>query len=117
MLAHFGIAAMREIPRVVYEAGFSRERISLLAPAVAAAARDGRRRALRIMARAGQELATTALGVIRQLFQPGDAVDVYLTGGVFNAGAPCSIPSMRRCTRAGRPPKPDRPDFRLSSAA
>jgi N-acetylglucosamine kinase-like BadF-type ATPase len=92
VLTHFGIAGMREIPRVVYEAGFARERIALLALAVAAAARDGDDMALRIMARAGHELATTALGVIRQLFQPGDAVGVYLTGGVFNAGAPLLNP-------------------------
>ncbi|MCD6058832.1 MAG: putative N-acetylglucosamine kinase [Thermomicrobiales bacterium] len=92
VLAHFGIAGIREIPRVVYEAGFARERIALLAPAVAAAAREGDEQALRILARAGHELATTALGVVRQLFQPGDAVGVYLTGGVFNAGAPLVDP-------------------------
>jgi N-acetylglucosamine kinase-like BadF-type ATPase len=92
VLAHFGIAGIREIPRVVYEAGFARERVSLLAPAVATAARAGDDVALHIMARAGHDLATTALGVIRQLFHPGDAVDVYLTGGVFNAGAPLLDP-------------------------
>jgi N-acetylglucosamine kinase-like BadF-type ATPase len=59
---------------------------------VATAARAGDDVALRIMARAGHDLATTALGVIRQLFHPGDAVGVYLTGGVFNAGAPLLDP-------------------------
>src|ERR671912_813050 len=92
VLAHFGIAGIREIPRVVYEAGFARERVSLLAPSVAMAARAGDNVALHIMARAGRDLATTALGVIRQLFHPGDAVGVYLTGGVFNAGAPLLDP-------------------------
>lgn len=88
VLAHFGIAAMRTIPRVVYQAGFPRERIALLAPAVAAAAQQGDPAARRIMATAGAELASIALGVIRQLFRPGDAVAVYLTGGVFAAGEP-----------------------------
>ena len=34
VLEHFDIATMRAIPRVVYRAGFAREQISLLAPAV-----------------------------------------------------------------------------------
>ncbi len=85
-LAHFGIATMRAIPRVVYQEGFSRERISLLAPAVVDAARNGDTAARRILATAGEELATTALGVIRQLFPNGEPVAVYLTGGVFGAG-------------------------------
>jgi N-acetylglucosamine kinase-like BadF-type ATPase len=83
---HFGIPTIRQIPRVVYEAGFSRDRISLLAPKVVIAAKAGDISALRIMCAAGEELAQTALGVIRQLFEPGTAVDVYLTGGVFAAG-------------------------------
>lgn len=83
---HFDIPTMRAITRVVYRAGFPREQISLLAPAVSTAAQDGDGVARGILAAAGEELATTALGVIRQLFQDGDHVDVYLTGGVFNAG-------------------------------
>ena len=86
VLGHFDIATMRTIPRIVYKAGFSRERISLLAPAVAAAARHQDGVACRIMTRAGEELASTTLGVIRQLYQPRDSVAVYLTGGVFAAG-------------------------------
>jgi glucosamine kinase len=88
VLEHFDIPSMRTIPRVVYRAGFPRERISLLAPAVADAAETGDTAARRIMATAGEELASTASGVIRQLFRPGDAVTVYLTGGVFSAGEP-----------------------------
>ncbi len=84
--AHFGIATMREIPRVVYRAGFSRDHISHLAPKVADAARAGDDVARRILAGAGEELAQTACGVLRQLLEPGDHVVVYLTGGVFEAG-------------------------------
>jgi N-acetylglucosamine kinase-like BadF-type ATPase len=87
VMEHFGLEAMRAIPRIVYREGFSRERISLLAPAVAAAARDRDAAARRIMATAGEQLAVMALGVIRQLFVAGDWVAVYPTGGVFGAGA------------------------------
>ena len=83
---HFEIETIRRIPRVVYQAGFSRERISLLAPKVAATAREGDPAALNIIKTAAEELALTGLGVIRQLFEAGDPVDVYLTGGVFDAG-------------------------------
>lgn len=83
---HFAIPVMKEITRIVYRAGFSRDRISLLSPQVAAAAEAGDGQARAIMQYAGEELALTALGVIRQLFAPGDPVGVYLTGGVFKAG-------------------------------
>jgi N-acetylglucosamine kinase-like BadF-type ATPase len=86
VLEHFDIATMRVIPRVVYRAGFAREQISLLAPAVSAAAGAGDAEARRIMAAAGEELACIAVGVMRQLFQSGENVTVYLTGGVFSAG-------------------------------
>ena len=86
VLEHFSIPTMRTIPRIVYRTGFSRERISLLAPLVSAAAQQGDFAANRIVAQAGKELATTTLGVIRQLYQPGDRIAVYLTGGVFAAG-------------------------------
>jgi N-acetylglucosamine kinase-like BadF-type ATPase len=83
---HFDIPTIRNIPRVVYNAGFSRDRISLLAPRVARAADQGDLAAIRILDEAGNELALTGLGVIRQLFSPGEPVDVYMTGGVFSAG-------------------------------
>lgn len=83
---HFGVERVRQLPRIVYAAGFSREQISLLAPKVTQAAEAGDAAAIAILRHAGEELATTALGVLRQLFQPGDAADVYMTGGVFKAG-------------------------------
>ena len=83
---HFGIETIREIPSVVYRAGFSRDQISLLAPKVVEAAQAGDIHAVQILKRAGEELALTASGVVRQLYEPGEAADVYLTGGVFNAG-------------------------------
>jgi N-acetylglucosamine kinase-like BadF-type ATPase len=84
---HFEVDRVRLLPRIIYAAGFSRERISLLSPKVAAAAQAGDAAAIGILQTAGEELALTALGVIRQLFEPGPPVSVYLTGGVFKAGA------------------------------
>ncbi len=80
------LTAMRDVTRLVYRAGFRRDRISLLAPLVADAARTGDEVATSIMTAAGQELATAALAVVRTLYQPGKRVSVYLTGGVFEAG-------------------------------
>jgi glucosamine kinase len=86
VMEHFEVERMRLLPRIVYAAGFSRERISLLAPKVVQTAEAGDIAAIEILQDAGKELALTALGVIRQLFEPGTAVGVYMTGGVFKAG-------------------------------
>ena len=100
--AHFGLAAMRDIPRVIYREGFSRERISLLAPMVARAAGEGDAVASGILAAAGEELALAALGVLRQLFAEGEGVAVYPTGGVFGAGDLVLDP-LQAALRAGWP--------------
>ncbi len=83
---HFGLERIRLITRVVYAAGFSRERISLLTPKVVMAAERGDQIARGILADAAHDAAETALGVVRQLFEPGEAVPIYRTGGVFGAG-------------------------------
>ena len=84
---HFEVERVRQLPRIIYAAGFSRERISLLAPNVVRTAEAGDSAAIEIIRNAGEELARTALGVMRQLFEPGAAVVVYMTGGVFKSGA------------------------------
>jgi len=84
--AAFDVEEMRGVTRIIYRAGFSRERISRLAPEVARAARNGDATAQRIMRTAGEELGLVALAVIRQVHAPGEAVAVYPTGGVFAAG-------------------------------
>jgi glucosamine kinase len=86
VVEHFGVETIRDITRVVYRAGFHREQISLLSPKVAAAGRDGDAAAIAILNYAGEELALTGLGVIRQLFSADESVDVFMTGGVFSAG-------------------------------
>ncbi len=85
---YFELDEFRQITQVVYRAGFQRDRISLLTPLVVQAAADGDAAAKAILDEAGRSLALIALGISRQLFQPGDLVVVYLTGGVFNIGEP-----------------------------
>lgn len=84
---HFGVMHLRDLIPIIYDAGFTRDRIAALAPAVVALAQDGDAEAIRVMTEAGYELAMLAVGAARQLF-PGETipVDVYPTGGVFRAG-------------------------------
>jgi len=84
---YFEIENIRDITRIVYRAGFERNRISLLAPLVAQAAEAGDAPAEQILIEAGRSLGLIALGVIRQLFESKTVVGVYLTGGVFNIGS------------------------------
>ena len=76
---------MRTIPRVVYRAGFSARTDLAAGPGGGGSGRLRRWCRRRIMA-SGRGASIHNLGVIRQLYQPGDSVAVYLTGGVFNAG-------------------------------
>jgi N-acetylglucosamine kinase-like BadF-type ATPase len=111
VLEHFGIDAMRTITQIVYRADFSRDRISHLAPKVVQAAHAGDAAAREILRDAGRELARIGLGVIRQLYRPGEAPTVYLTGGVFGAGEIVQAP-FREALREGWPPaRPESPRF------
>jgi N-acetylglucosamine kinase-like BadF-type ATPase len=83
---YFEIPQVRLLPRIVYRAGFQRDRISLLTPLVAEAATSGDRVAHDIIWEAGGSIAEMALGIGRQLFEPHEQLDVYYTGGVFNVG-------------------------------
>ena len=97
--AAFNIDAIRDITRIVYGEGFSRERISQLAPVVVAAADAGDRAALRIVSHAGEELACAALAVIRQIHDPPEAPTVFVTGGLFQAGERLLAPFRSTLTR------------------
>jgi N-acetylglucosamine kinase-like BadF-type ATPase len=108
---HFAVERVRLLPRVIYEAGFSRERISLLSPKVTTAAQEGDAAAIDILRNAGEELARTALGVIRQLFAPGTSVSVYMTGGVFQAGALLLDPFRMLLQRTWPTAEPREPRF------
>jgi N-acetylglucosamine kinase-like BadF-type ATPase len=108
---HFEVERVRQLPRVIYAAGFSRERISLLAPKVVRTAEAGDVAAVEIVQNAGEELARTALGVIRQLFTPGTGVSVYLTGGVFRADELLLGPFRARLQREWPEAEPREPRF------
>lgn len=111
VIDHFGVQRVRELPSIVYAAGFSRDRISLLAPKVVQAARDGDIAAVGILQNAGEELARTAVGVSRQLFAPGTEIDVYMTGGVFQAGTLLLDPFRALLSREWPGAKPRIPRF------
>lgn len=108
---HFAVERVRVLPRIVYAAGFSREQISLLAPKVVQAADTGDAAANAIVQSAGEELARTALGVMRQLFPPRTAVPVYMTGGVFKAGALLLEPFREKLRQDWPEAEPREPRF------
>lgn len=83
---YFEIPQVRAVTRIVYRAGFERDRISLLTPLVAEAANNGDRVASEILWSAGESIAEMALGIARQILEPHERLDVYYTGGVFNIG-------------------------------
>jgi N-acetylglucosamine kinase-like BadF-type ATPase len=98
----FNLTALADIKRLVYVPQVPRERIAALVPMIVGAAAQGDAIAQRIMSDAGRDLAGLALAVIRRLFAPGKAVDVYPTGGVFGAGAALAHP-FQAALEAGWP--------------
>ncbi|MGH2347661.1 MAG: BadF/BadG/BcrA/BcrD ATPase family protein, partial [Chloroflexota bacterium] len=83
----FQVAEIRDITKIIYAAGFARERLSALAPFVAREAEAGDDVALKIMTDAANELARLALAVVRRIAPPNEAISIHPTGGVFKAGA------------------------------
>lgn len=111
VLEHFGLDRVRDITQVVYQAGFPRERISQLTPAVVRTAEAGDAVAVEILAGAAADAAGTAVGVLRQLFDPGEEVAVYLTGGVFQAGPLVRQPFDKALKAAWPPARATEPRF------
>lgn len=82
---HYGLDSVREIIRVIYADGFTRDQVSTIAPdIVRLAATDDVAR--QVVTGAGGKLAEIVLATIRRLHEPGSPVSVYPTGGVFAAG-------------------------------
>ena len=111
LLRHFGFTSMREILRVIYRDGFERAEVSRLAPLVIATARSGDQVARRIVASGVDGLAGLALGVARQLHQPGDAIAVFPTGGIFGATDLVLEPFSERLAASWPGARVERPRF------
>lgn len=117
VLRYFDVAQTRDLPPIVYAAGFSRERISLLSPKVVDAANAGDAAAVEIIRSSGRELARLALGVMRQLYAPGTPAPVYLTGGVFSAGPILMDPFRDFLRQAWSTAEPREPRFPPAAGA
>jgi N-acetylglucosamine kinase-like BadF-type ATPase len=82
VLGYFQVSQVRELFHLVYDASFSRDRLSQITPLVARAADDGDPVARAIMRRAGRDLADACLAAVRTLVATGERPNIYLSGGV-----------------------------------
>ena len=83
LLAATGAASANEMMHRFYTPEYPRDRIAAFAGLVDEAARDGDLAAAGILAKAAQELATLAVTVRHQLFDPGQKAILSYAGGVF----------------------------------
>jgi N-acetylglucosamine kinase-like BadF-type ATPase len=88
--------------RKLYAQEVSRSAIAALSAVTASAARDGDAVAVRLLQRAGQELAQAALAVIARLGRLDAGLPIYHTGGVFHAG-PLILNDFRAAVAARSP--------------
>jgi N-acetylglucosamine kinase-like BadF-type ATPase len=68
-----------------YTDEYPRDRVASFAPLVSDAAGAGDEVALKLLKGAAQALAVLTAGVRRQLFRPGESVDIRYAGGVFRS--------------------------------
>jgi N-acetylglucosamine kinase-like BadF-type ATPase len=83
VLAHFSIADVSQLPRIVYDHEQPRTSVAALGPLVQHASARGDAVASRILERAADELVLAATSVATRLAMRGDAFTVFLAGGVF----------------------------------
>ena len=95
VLDTWNLATIREVVRVIYREDFARHEVATFAPTVLGIAETGDSVAAGIVAGAASDLANLALGVAKQLHEPGDTIDVFPTGGIFNAEASILAPFRR----------------------
>ena len=89
ILAHFGVADVSRLPRIVYARDVPRVNVAALGPIVHRVAREGDAVAVRILERAAEELVIAAQSVTSRLEMRGDAFTFYLAGGAFEV-----VPSL-----------------------
>jgi N-acetylglucosamine kinase-like BadF-type ATPase len=83
ILAHFNVADVSRLPRIVYDREMPRMSVAALGPIVQTVAAEGDAVAIRILERATDELVIGARSVTARLEMRGDAFTFFLSGGVF----------------------------------
>jgi N-acetylglucosamine kinase-like BadF-type ATPase len=83
ILAHFGVADVSRLPRIVYDREVPRMSVAALGPIIQRVASEGDAVAMRILERAAEELVLAAQSVTTQLEMRGDRFTFYLAGGAF----------------------------------
>jgi N-acetylglucosamine kinase-like BadF-type ATPase len=83
MLAHFQVADVSQLPRIVYDREVPRMSVAAVGPIVQQVVEQGDAVATRILERAADELVLAVRSVASRLEMRGDAFTVYLAGGVF----------------------------------
>jgi N-acetylglucosamine kinase-like BadF-type ATPase len=83
ILAHFNVADVSRLPRIVYDREMPRMSVAALGPIVQRVVTGGDAVATRILERAADELVLGARSVTTCLEMRGDAFAFYLAGGVF----------------------------------
>jgi N-acetylglucosamine kinase len=87
LLTAVGSRDANDVLHRFYGDEWPRDRVAALAPLVDAAAADGDGVAIGILSQAAQELALLAAAVRRQLWKPGETVEVAYIGGAFQSRA------------------------------
>jgi N-acetylglucosamine kinase-like BadF-type ATPase len=83
ILAHFEVADVSRLPRIVYDREQPRMSVAALGPLVQGASAAGDAVAARILERAADELVLAAQSVAARLEMRGDEFTFHLAGGVF----------------------------------
>ncbi len=83
ILAHFDVADVSRLPRIVYDRDVPRVNVAALGPIVQKAAEQGDSVARRILERAADELVIAAGSVATRLEMRGEAFTFHLAGGAF----------------------------------
>jgi N-acetylglucosamine kinase len=83
MLAHFQVADVSRLPRIVYDREVPRMSVAAVGPIVQQVAEQGDAVATGILERAAEELVLAARSVASRLEMRGDSFTFFLAGGVF----------------------------------
>jgi N-acetylglucosamine kinase-like BadF-type ATPase len=83
ILAHFEVADVSRLPRIVYDRELPRVSVAALGPILQHVAANGDAVATRILERAAEELVLGARSVATRLEMRGEPFTFYLAGGVF----------------------------------